>query len=213
MNEDGVTKEYHVPAIAEFLMEALVSDASLREAVIGDLREEYQRVASRETVGLATRWYWSQLARSTIPFAALSVSRGSALDKMRFVAGVLGGYAVIIALLIVSLWAVGWAFAFADQSSYVSGVLAFGETPGLVLVWSFVMAAVSGIAAGYVAARVGDRTAVATALTLGLLGIPLCAVTIVSDIATAPIWFQAALSAVLLPSVMGGALLRRRPAT
>lgn len=194
-------------------METLVSDASLREAVIGDLREEYRELASRETRGVATRWYWSQLARSTLPFAALSLARGSALDRMRFVAGVLGGYAVIIVLLVVSLWAVGWGFAFADQSNYVSGVLAFGTMPGLVLVWSLVMAAVSGIAAGYVAARVGDRTAVAAALTLGLLGVPLCGFTVVPDIATAPIWFRAALSAVLLPSVMGGALFRRRPAT
>ena len=213
MNEDGATHEYHVPAIAESLMEALVSDDSLREAVVGDLREEYQGVASREGVGVANRWYWSQVGRSVIPFAAISVSHGSTVDKLRFLAGVLSGYGVIIWLLVLSLWTVGWVFAFLDQGGFASGLVTFGETPRLVVAWSLVMAAVSGVAGGFVAARVGDRTAAAAAITLGLLGIPLCAFTVVPDIATAPTWFQIALSVFLLPSVTGGALLCRKATT
>ena len=50
--------------MAAYLTEVLVPDASSHKAVVGDLREEYQRVAAREAVGVTNRWYWSPIARS-----------------------------------------------------------------------------------------------------------------------------------------------------
>ena len=48
------------PSGAEHLLRAAVRDPEWRDAVLGDLAEEYARVGQRCGVHRARRWYWRQ---------------------------------------------------------------------------------------------------------------------------------------------------------
>ncbi len=54
------------PAFAERLLRASVRDAEWRDAVSGDLREEYATLVARRGPAAAARWYW----RQALPLAA-----------------------------------------------------------------------------------------------------------------------------------------------
>ena len=60
------------PSLAERLLRASVRDAEWRDAVSGDLREEFAGLAARRGAAAATRWYW----RQAVPLAArFAISR------------------------------------------------------------------------------------------------------------------------------------------
>jgi hypothetical protein len=54
------------PSLAERLLRASVRDAEWRDAVSGDLREEFASLAAVRGTTTATRWYW----RQALPLAA-----------------------------------------------------------------------------------------------------------------------------------------------
>ena len=54
------------PAMAERILRATVRDAEWRDAVTGDLREEFAALIARHGQGAASRWYW----RQSLPLAA-----------------------------------------------------------------------------------------------------------------------------------------------
>ncbi len=60
----------HPPAWAERLLCAAVPDAQWRDAVSGDLREEFAALATRAGASIARRWYWRQALPLAARFAA-----------------------------------------------------------------------------------------------------------------------------------------------
>ena len=58
------------PSFAEQLLRASVRDAEWRDAVSGDLREEFAAHAARRGVAAASRWYWRQALPLAVRFAA-----------------------------------------------------------------------------------------------------------------------------------------------
>ncbi|MDP1572326.1 MAG: ADOP family duplicated permease [Vicinamibacterales bacterium] len=58
------------PPFAERLIRAAIRDAEWREAVTGDLREEFSALAARHGATIARRWYWRQAVALALRFAA-----------------------------------------------------------------------------------------------------------------------------------------------
>ena len=54
------------PSLAEHVLRASVRDPEWREAVLGDLREEFAGVVQHRGGSAARRWYW----RESLPLAA-----------------------------------------------------------------------------------------------------------------------------------------------
>ena len=67
-------KEHHPPFIATWLISHW-GDKYRREALVGDLIEEYQR-------GRSDAWYWMQVARALCAGATSGLPRGAVLYRM-----------------------------------------------------------------------------------------------------------------------------------
>src|SRR5262245_55787982 len=100
--EGDVTAPPAPPQVPEALATAIVPDPQLREAVIGDLAEDYRLIAGQRSVPTATLWYWSQLVRSAIPLAFLSLVGTGWRGWLRLGWAVLVGYATLATLVILS---------------------------------------------------------------------------------------------------------------
>ncbi len=188
------------PRVAEFLAETFVPHTAEREAILGDLAEEYQCIASRETAHAARRWYWSQVIRSLVPLAIMGIRA----DGLRFVTNVIAGLMVIVTLVPLSLMAVGWIAALAIGGEYIDGILAFGQFPYAVHAWWGLTGIVAGFGAGYILTRGGGPSGSTAAIVLGLVCVTLSACTLAVDGNGAPVWSEVALSAVMLPAIVCG---------
>src|SRR4029079_11230800 len=56
--EPGTATNVSPPTLAERLVAATVGDASWRDSILGDLREEFRLMAQRHGSRAARRWYW-----------------------------------------------------------------------------------------------------------------------------------------------------------
>lgn len=191
------------PGAAEALATIFLPDAAQREAVLGDLAEEYQLVASRAGVPVARRWYWSQVGRSIVPLAIMGVRA----DGLRFVANVIAGLIAIMTLVPLSFMAASWLAALASGGEYIDGVLALGLYPYAVYSWWGLTGVVAGLGTGYTLARVGGPSGNTAAIALGIVCITLSAFTLAADSAGAPVWYEVVLSAVILPAIVCGIML------
>jgi hypothetical protein len=182
------------PAVPTALVAALISDPRLREAVIGDLAEDY-RLAAATSKRAATLWYWSQLVRSAIPLAFLSYIGTGWRGWMRLGWAILAGYASLATLVILSDLILGWLLP------HAAGDLAMP-------VASLAIGVLCAIAGGYVAAWAGGRAPIAAALALGLAATLLSAASLVWGGDGTPVWYQIGLMVIVLPSVTAGACVR-----
>lgn len=66
------------PVITECVVGALIPDHALREAVLGDLAEEFTERYAQHGVARAWRWYRGQTARAKQSFAVSRSGRPSA---------------------------------------------------------------------------------------------------------------------------------------
>ena len=177
------------PRNAEIVATMLIADASLRDAVLGDLTEEHarlQNVAPHQ----ADRWYWSQIIRSAIPFSFLAVSRGGWRGWLRLAAAIAVGYVTIVAMVI------------------TTGKLVVGASMTMMSILSLTTGVISGIVAGFAAAIVGGRSPFAPAIGLGALCAAFALLLSAFEPGGAPLWYQLGLVIIVFPSVIVGALLR-----
>jgi putative ABC transport system permease protein len=65
----------HPPAWAEWLLAASVADASWRDGILGDLREEFGAISARDGRAGGRAWYWRQALRLAGRFTAARVAR------------------------------------------------------------------------------------------------------------------------------------------
>src|SRR5262245_36932206 len=69
------------PASAERLLRRVIRDADWRDAVLGDLREEFTTATRRRGAAAARAWYWRQSLRLSGRFAAGRVLRRPATGR------------------------------------------------------------------------------------------------------------------------------------
>ena len=198
------------PRGAELLAAAFLPDRAQREAMLGDLAEEYHLVASQQSVRAADRWYLSQVTRSLVPLTILALRADGAAGPLRFVINVMAGLVAVAILVPLSFSLAGWSAALASGGEYIDGVLAFGQSPYVVYSWWLLTCVITGIGAGYSLKRVGGNSGSASAIALGVLCIPLSAITLAVDSSGAPVWHEVALTAVILPAIACGTFLRVR---
>jgi hypothetical protein len=191
------------PALAEYAIAALVADPALREAVLGDLAEEFADRCARDGAARARSWYREQVVRSAPAFVAACWRRAPVGHRRTrpLLTGVVGGY---LALLVLHL-----------AAQFAAGVLL---TPAGVAdpAWAFVACSlVTGtgcaLLGGYVAARAHPEAPLAAALTLALGCVALAATGMLVNGGAAPLWYWGGLQLLLFPlGACGGGLVRAR---
>ena len=65
------------PRAAERMLRAAIRNPEWREAIVGDLQEEFVSIAARRGVAVARRWYWRQALLLSLRFAAGRVRPGA----------------------------------------------------------------------------------------------------------------------------------------
>ena len=191
------------PQLAERLLEALGADTEFREAVIGDLAEEFELRVGWDGARAARRWYYREGLRIAPYLVRDWWRRLRGRDVAR-----LGGVFVVssLAMLVLdkllrlAVWSGVGMIAGRDAFSGLSDVGLF-VLAGLMFLWTVV----DGAAAGYIAARLGRRaplpTVVVVAAGLGLLGVLL-------QSAAVPGWFRALNTAMVVTGVLSGGIIR-----
>jgi hypothetical protein len=169
-----MTQQTQVPASAELFATALIADRELRDEVLGDLIEEYDRRSYSAKAPNAAWWYWSQLVRSAIPLSNMAVARGGRRGRALHVLGVVTGSVAMYVIVVLGAMLTGRlkgviltpATLTALRVSY--GHPTFGAAPPMWLVGviSLAIAVFAGAVSSYIAASIGRRSPVAPALTL-----------------------------------------------
>jgi hypothetical protein len=152
--------------VASWLLECVVTEPD-REAVIGDLIEEYNLRMQSDTPWAVSRWWWGQVGRSIPPMLWTSVRR----DWLRTLPVAIGAYVAAGVLEFAGTTAISRLFSLGALFDSLASVVV-GLTTMLL--------------AGYFAAWIRPAAAVVLA-GIGLVVIVMLMVTM-SD--SAPFWYQ-----------------------
>ena len=96
--------------------------------------------------------------------------------------------------------------AIRHRGEFVDGALAFGQHPSAVYAWWVLTASALGVALGRGIARFGGPAVVVSAVVVGVLCVPLSALTVATNLHGAVIWVEVACSAMLAPTLILGML-------
>jgi hypothetical protein len=146
------------PRFIESILEALGAETNFREALLGDLAEEFVARAERDGVALARRWYYRESMRA-VPHLLRDSWRHLRPRDVRDLAKV-----VITSLLCVIVLGV-----FANVI-----VLAVGVPPSILIhsppfaVIGLLLGCTSSVTGGYIAAWLHARAPVVGAMALGV---------------------------------------------
>lgn len=182
-------KREAAPPLAAWLLGILLSQED-RDAVLGDLEEEY--ALRRRVVSAAggRAWYWSQVCRSIFPVLRLSARRGRWASTL---AVALGAY-VAVGLIESSAVAV------------LARVLRLNARADVVL--NLIVGLVTIALAGHVAARIRPGAAHALAAVM-IIGVAVMMVVVTPG--SVPLWYALAfLVGAPMASLAGGTFCRRR---
>lgn len=183
------------PRVAEQMVAALIPEPELRDSVLGDLYEDHAALAVDAGPRAAARWYWSQALRSTPRLLSASAARLTARDWLTMSAVVIGAYACLAALVVAS-------------TVLIDLTLARRLSADGVAIVSLLASAACGVGGGYVAALLGRRAPLASAIALGAF----CSVVAVAMIGAGPQqvprWYSLGLLLIVLPATTTGGLLR-----
>jgi hypothetical protein len=179
------------PSRAATWLLARLLPARDRDAIIGDLVEEYALRAQSSSSAIATRWYWGQVCRSLPAFLWSSLKRGQWIGTV--------GVAMVMYVVANGLEAIG------DVA--ISRLLHLTPESHSHIVVSLVVGLTTMALGGYVAART-RRNADMVLASLILIGVAVLMVAIPDSV---PLWYQIAfLVAGPLASLAGGWLFVRR---
>ena len=157
-----------VPRRMERLLESFGADTEFRDAVIGDLAEEFAIRAREDGVHAARRWYYRESLR-VAPYLVRDWWRGLRPRDVGYHLRTVGLSAVALMVFERGMGFIAFALV-PGMSSMWASLLADREGrvfifPLIMLLWTLI----DGMFGGYVAARVGRRAPVTSALVLGLL--------------------------------------------
>jgi hypothetical protein len=192
------------PRTAEKLLEALGAEPEFRDALLGDLAEEFALRTADKGDRTARRWYWGAALR-----VAPHLLRNWALRlRPRDVARLAGVAAAASLLVGIVVWMVLTGVEIAVERT--AGPTTFpwhDPLPGARALWGMLLGITAvSTAGGWVASRLGeDRAPAVTALALGLAWATVALVAPLPSRAPLPTWYllgQAA--AVLTGTTLGG---------
>jgi hypothetical protein len=200
---------------AEWLVAYLVPDAGAREAILGDLAEEWHALATARGRAAATRWVWWQVAASAPHILVADARRGGPALAWAVLRATLLSYAALVVLVLLSNALVSALLGIGGTSTVVAGTGAGdgagGAGPGAAALLAFLAGDVlCALAAGWLAAAIGRRAPRATALSLGFACALLGLVLALASGGTPPLWYQLALALLVLPAVVCGERLHAR---
>ncbi|MEP6834253.1 MAG: hypothetical protein ABJB74_12715 [Gemmatimonas sp.] len=158
--------EYRPPFILESLLEALGAQSTFRDAVMGDLAEEYAVRVQRDGRFPALRWYTQQAAR-TAPHLLGSWSRQKGI--VRQVARVVSvSYVAATIALVVALFIVIAVMNVAGVSQNAVE-RAFLDVHPRVVLGVLLLQSVSPLCGGFIAARLDRRSPLVSVFTCGVV--------------------------------------------
>lgn len=196
------------PALAECAVEVLVADGALRDAVLGDLAEEFAARCARDGAVRARAWYRAQAFGSMPHLLAACWWRGGSPSGGRrgaaLLAAVAGSYVALQFLHQVAQLAAGLLLARASPGTQGVGGWAFAAC-------SIVAGFGSAVLGGDLAGRAFPRAPLAAALTLAIACGVLAILGMMINAGITPLWYWGVLQLVLLPvGACGRGLLRAR---
>lgn len=193
------------PRTPELLLETLGADVALRDAVVGDLAEEYAWIADAVDERTARRWYWREALRAVPLLAGSAVRRLTWSDVQRRAGIALSAYIFTLVLSLV----VGITVNVLAVRAIGAETLATPAGLWGLLGVQLVQATWSSVLAGYLAAWLDDDAPLTSALTLAALWcLWYLAVGVVAGGPTAV--RQIVLGVIAIVGMTGGGLLRLR---
>lgn len=184
------------PRKAERLLEALGADTDFRDSVVGDLAEEFGIRLQSDGPGAARRWYYRESLR-VAPYLLHDWCRHLRWSHLGYFANVVlwSSLAAIVLDLSVRLGV--------STLLLLTGGVTLDELPhsvgfvALMLAWTLI----DGAGAGYVAARIGRRAPLPSALLVALTWMGLM---IRSGWHVVPSWFLAVNVIMMVSGVIAG---------
>ena len=155
------------PRTIERLLAGLGAKPDFRNAVLGDLAEEFTSRVETDGVEAATRWYRREAVRA-VPHLLLSWVRGARRDDITHLAGVIA--TAYTGMLILGLVAGGVLVGIVRAMGYAGPLFQLsiaGSTA--ILSGMMVFALVVGGGAGFLAAWLDSRAPLVTSATFGTL--------------------------------------------
>lgn len=203
---------FSVPRRAEQVLEAFGTDPDFRDAVLGDLAEEFALRVSWDGPAAARRWYYRESMR-VAPYLLRNWWRGLKRKDVGRLAGVIAASSISLVALetLLQIAKVALIPAYREMLP-VSGYTRLIVLPALMLSWTLL----DGAFAGYVAARLGRRAPLPAVLGLGVTWAIVMS-TVQSP--AVPLWFRSANLAMMLAGIVAGGLIgvfrvtRRAPAS
>jgi hypothetical protein len=188
------------PLLAELILAELAGDRDTRDAVLGDLAEEYHSRCAEAGPSAAARWYWAAALASAPPLAGTALRRAGLAAWARGIAAVLAGLAALIGLFLVADIGVRRLIEAAGMA----------RDEGGAMVVSLAVGAACAVAAGWVAAAVGRRAPFASAASLGTVFLILNVTALARGAAQGPRWYWLAFGLTACSGAVAGGLLRLR---
>jgi hypothetical protein len=183
------------PRTAERLLEMLGTESEFRDLVLGDLAEEFGMRVQWDGQAAARRWYYREGLR-VAPYLLRDWWRGSQKKHARYLARVvLASSAALMALEWLLQRVKGLLLPTESARAMAAGL------PLLMLAWTLV----SGLFAGYVAARIGRRAPIHSAL---LMAVAWAALMLRSGWPSVPPWFLALNVTTMVAATIAGGLFR-----
>ena len=154
------------PPRAEALLEALGAEHGYRDAVIGDLAEEFQVRAERDGERAARWWYYGEAVRS-VPTLVRSWRRSLRGRDLAHLTG-LALTAFVLSRVLVGL-IVGMAYIGAQRTGVATAAEGASGVVYLIMALKLALGFADTLVAGFVAAWLHDRAPLTSAFTLGAL--------------------------------------------
>ena len=194
------------PRIATSLLEGLGADQEFRDAVIGDLAEEFAIRLEYDGVDAARRWYYREVIRTAPHLLRNWAWRLRPREVARVAGVVLASYvtvAMIGALIAKIVMSVTAAFDVALTLQRLP------LTNPIMLAAALFLGLLPSTFGGYVAARFDAKSPLISALALGMMWASAAAIAGAIDTAF-PMWYKLAVLFVLTIGTTVGGILRVR---
>lgn len=194
------------PRTAERLLEALGAEPEFRDALLGDLAEDFATRAAEDGERAARRRYWREALR-VAPYLLHSWARRLRARDAARLAGLVGATSCLVG---VSLW--GMLAGVETVVERMAGPTTFpwhDPQPGTLALGVMLLGYVAVAAAGgWMASRREDRAPAAAALAFGIAWAILALVVPVPGRAALPTWYLLGLVVAVLTGTMLGGLRR-----
>lgn len=192
------------PRTAELLLAALGADADFRDAVLGDLAEEFTIRTAWDGIGAARRWYYREALRAAPHLLRNGLRRMRPRD-VAHLAGLLVTSHVLVLVLA--------AFVAAMAGSVLATL---GVAPGpqlhpgggvTRLLLGLTVGAVTAVTGGYIAAWLNARAPLVSSLALGAVWA--CGnIAVLAAFGATPVWYRIAAPVLAICGTAVGGIVR-----